>query len=85
MGCCFKNRICPGTVPSPRRLLAVEELKKLSQSPDIRKNICASIAPGIFGRDDVKIAVACLLFGGTPKNLSGKMKLRGDLNVLLLG
>lgn len=29
--------------------------------------------------------VACLLFGGTRKQLPDGMKLRGDINVLLLG
>jgi len=33
----------------------------------------------------VKKAVACLLFGGSRKILKDGMKLRGDINVLLLG
>jgi DNA replication licensing factor MCM5 len=44
-----------------------------------------SIAPAIFGHDDVKLALACLLFGGSSKTLPDGMKLRGDINVLLVG
>lgn len=44
-----------------------------------------SIAPAIYGHDDIKLAIACLLFGGTSKLLPDGMKLRGDINVLLIG
>ncbi|KAJ1382390.1 P-loop containing nucleoside triphosphate hydrolase [Sesbania bispinosa] len=63
----------------------IEEFKKFAAEPDAYKNICSKIAPSIFGHDDVKKAVACLLFGGSRKNLPDGVKLRGDINVLLLG
>jgi DNA replication licensing factor MCM5 len=31
------------------------------------------------------LALACLLFGGSPKTLPDGMRLRGDINVLLIG
>jgi DNA replication licensing factor MCM5 len=34
---------------------------------------------------DIKKAIACLLFGGSKKFLPDGMRLRGDINVLLLG
>ena len=34
---------------------------------------------------DIKKAIACLLFGGSKKFLPDGMRLRGDVNVLLLG
>ena len=34
---------------------------------------------------DIKRAIACLLFGGSKKILPDGMRLRGDINVLLLG
>lgn len=34
---------------------------------------------------DLKRAIACLLFGGSRKNLVDSVKLRGDINVLLMG
>ncbi|KAK8515412.1 hypothetical protein V6N13_139611 [Hibiscus sabdariffa] len=63
----------------------VEEFKKFASNQDTYKVICSKIAPSIFGHDDVKKAVACLLFGGARKNLPDGVKLRGDINVLLLG
>jgi len=47
--------------------LQIEEFKKFAAEPDAYKNICSKIAPSIFGHDDVKKAVACLLFGGSRK------------------
>jgi len=35
--------------------------------------------------DDVKKAVACLLFGGSRKHLPDGTRMRGDINILLLG
>lgn len=63
----------------------VEEFKKIASEADAYKNICSKIDPSIFGHDDVKKAVACLLFGGSRKSLPDGVKLRGDINVLLLG
>ncbi len=34
---------------------------------------------------DIKKAISCLLFGGSKKVLPDGMRLRGDINVLLLG
>lgn len=51
----------------------------------IYEKISRSIGNAIFGSDDIKKAIACLLFGGTAKQLPDGMRLRGDINVLLLG
>merc|ERR1712129_542875 len=51
----------------------------------IHKIIESSISPAIWGNEDIKLAIAALLFGGSRKSLAGNMKLRGDINVLLLG
>ncbi|VVA25057.1 PREDICTED: DNA replication licensing factor [Prunus dulcis] len=63
----------------------IEEFKKFAAEPDVYTSICSKIAPSIFGHEDVKKAVACLIFGGSRKNLPDGVKLRGDINVLLLG
>jgi DNA replication licensing factor MCM2 len=44
-----------------------------------------SIAPSIYGHDHVKTAVALSLFGGCMKDAAGGHRVRGDINVLLLG
>ncbi|CAO2822530.1 unnamed protein product [Amaranthus hypochondriacus] len=63
----------------------IEEFKKFAAHTDVYQRICSKIAPSIFGHDDVKKAVASLLFGGSRKTLPDGVKLRGDINVLLLG
>ena len=60
-------------------------IKLLSQDPEIYEKISKSIGGAIYGQDDVKKSIACLLFGGTPKKLPDGMKLRGEINILLLG
>ncbi|KAJ8562231.1 hypothetical protein K7X08_011522 [Anisodus acutangulus] len=62
-----------------------EEFLKFASDSNAYEKICSKIAPSIFGHVDVKKAVACLLFGGSRKFLPDGVRLRGDINVLLLG
>lgn len=62
-----------------------EEFLNLSRNPNLYEIFANSIAPSIYGNADIKRAVACLLLGGSKKILPDSMKLRGDINVLLLG
>jgi DNA replication licensing factor MCM5 len=62
-----------------------EKFEGMKKDPEIYEKLCKSIAPSIFGHPDIKKAICCLLFGGCAKQLPDKMKLRGDINVLLLG
>ncbi|KFY15434.1 hypothetical protein V492_01987 [Pseudogymnoascus sp. VKM F-4246] len=61
------------------------ELLEMSRMPDLYNILADCIAPSIYGNRDIKKAIACLLFGGSKKILPDGMKLRGDINVLLLG
>ncbi|CAI5477734.1 unnamed protein product [Closterium sp. Yama58-4] len=62
-----------------------EEIMRLSRDPRIAERIIKSIAPSIYGHDNVKVSLALAMFGGQEKNAGGKHRLRGDINVLLLG
>lgn len=62
-----------------------EKFENMKKDPELYEKLTRSVAPSIFGHPDIKKAIACLLFGGVPKTLPDKMKLRGDINVLLLG
>uniref|UniRef100_A0A8C6YJJ1 DNA replication licensing factor MCM2 n=1 Tax=Naja naja TaxID=35670 RepID=A0A8C6YJJ1_NAJNA len=57
----------------------------LSKDEQIGEKIFASIAPSIYGHEDIKRGLALALFGGEPKNPGGKHKVRGDINMLLCG
>jgi len=63
----------------------VKTIVELSKEEKIATRIFASMAPSIYGHEDIKRALALCLFGGEPKNPGGKHKLRGDINVLLCG
>ncbi|KAF7914432.1 uncharacterized protein EAF01_000838 [Botrytis porri] len=62
-----------------------QEFLEMSRRPDLYSVFASCIAPSIYGNQDIKKAIACLLLGGSKKILPDGMKLRGDINVLLLG
>lgn len=62
-----------------------EEIEKLAKDPRVGERIVKSIAPSIYGHEDIKTGIALAMFGGQEKNVDGKHRLRGDINVLLLG
>ncbi|KAL1987602.1 hypothetical protein VTN96DRAFT_3202 [Rasamsonia emersonii] len=62
-----------------------QEFLEMSRRPDLYEALARSIAPSIYGNLDIKKAIVCLLMGGSKKILPDGMKLRGDINVLLLG
>ncbi|XP_018116883.1 DNA replication licensing factor mcm2-like isoform X2 [Xenopus laevis] len=63
----------------------VKAIVALSKDERIGERIFASIAPSIYGHEDIKRGLALALFGGEAKNPGGKHKVRGDINVLLCG
>ena len=76
------------TADSARFSPAEEEaFRQLSRRPDVYNILYRSVAPSISGSytHDIKKAILCLLFGGSRKHLPDGMRLRGDINVLLLG
>ena len=62
-----------------------EEIERLSKEPMIQKKIARSISPVIYGRDDLKMATALSLFGGTRKPRPGGGYKRGDIHILFVG
>lgn len=57
----------------------------LAHDPWIHQKLLRSLAPSIYGYDDIKEAILSLLFGGVPKHLPDGITIRGDPNVLLVG
>ncbi|XP_050300604.1 DNA replication licensing factor Mcm3 [Anthonomus grandis grandis] len=66
-----------------------EDVQRCKQLARNNKNIfnllAKSLAPSIHGHEYVKRAILCLLLGGVEKVLPNGTRLRGDINVLLIG
>ncbi len=60
-------------------------IKELAGDPWIHQKLLRSLAPSIYGYDNIKEAILYLLFGGVPKHLPDGITIRGDPNVLLVG
>lgn len=60
-------------------------IMEMSCDPEIYEKIRGSIAPSIYGYDDVKEALALQLVSGFEKHLPDGARIRGDIHILLVG
>ncbi|MEM3181345.1 MAG: minichromosome maintenance protein MCM [Candidatus Micrarchaeaceae archaeon] len=62
------------------------KIVELSKDPMIFDKLAKSIAPSIYGYDEIKKAIVLQLFGGTPnKRLVDGGLIRSDVHILLIG
>ena len=61
------------------------QIRALARDDRIRKRIIKSMAPSIYGHEDIKTAIALSLFSGVSKDINHKHRIRGDINILMLG
>ncbi|UYV76222.1 MCM2 [Cordylochernes scorpioides] len=63
----------------------IKTIHKLAKDENILERVVNSIAPSIYGHEQIKRALALSLFGGEAKNPGQKHRVRGDINVLICG
>jgi len=61
------------------------QILELSEDPQIFENLARSIAPSIWGYEEIKKSLILQLFGGVSKIHADGQKSRGDLHILLIG
>jgi replicative DNA helicase Mcm len=62
-----------------------EKIKELAADPDIYKKLVNSIAPSVYGHNDIKEGLILQMMGGVKKTKSDGTIIRGDMHILLVG
>ena len=63
----------------------LRKIRELSRKKEVFEVLANSIAPGIYGHQDIKKALILQLLGGNETNLEDGTHLRGDINILMIG
>ena len=63
----------------------LKRIRELSKQRNVFDVLANSIAPGIYGHQDIKRALVLQLLGGNETNLEDGTHLRGDINILMIG
>ena len=63
----------------------LRRIKELSRKKEVFNILADSIAPGIYGHENIKKALVLQLLGGNETNLEDGTHLRGDINILMIG
>lgn len=64
--------------------MPIDEARELASEENFYEKLAKSIAPEIYGHDDLKKALCLLLVGGVDTSPHG-MKIRGNINLCLMG
>ena len=62
-----------------------KKIKELAHDPKIYDTLVKSIAPSIYGYEEIKLAIALQLFGGVRKVRPDGVTTRGDIHIFLVG
>ena len=65
--------------------LTQDELDQLGDDAHLYDRLATSIAPEIYGHEDIKKALLILLVGGNDQVAEGSLKIRGCTHMLLMG
>ncbi|MEO9366155.1 MULTISPECIES: minichromosome maintenance protein MCM [Candidatus Nitrosocaldus] len=61
------------------------EIKRIASRPDVYDLLISSFAPHIYGHEIIKEAILLQIVGSPQRELEDATKLRGDINILLVG
>jgi DNA replication licensing factor MCM6 len=72
---------------SIKHMTAAEKriVSTMQNDSDLYSKLANSIAPSVFGHEEIKKGILLMLFGGVHKQTQEGMKLRGDINVCVVG
>ncbi|OVA01375.1 Mini-chromosome maintenance [Macleaya cordata] len=63
----------------------LDEIQRMRNTPDFFNKLVDSIAPTVFGHQEIKRAILLMLLGGVHKFTHEGINLRGDINVCIVG
>ncbi|KAK6916941.1 Mcm6, C-terminal winged-helix domain [Dillenia turbinata] len=63
----------------------LDEIKRIRDTTDFFKKLVGSIAPAVYGHQDIKRAILLMLMGGVHKLTHEGINLRGDINACIVG
>ena len=79
----------PSSSSSPKSAFSAEQIRqvqRMAQYPQLYQRLVNSLAPAIYGHDDIKAGILLMLFGGVHKETAAEgINLRGDINVCIVG
>ncbi|MDI6806386.1 MAG: LAGLIDADG family homing endonuclease [Candidatus Aenigmarchaeota archaeon] len=62
-----------------------KKILELAKDPVIYEKLVGSIAPALYGLDDIKLGIALQMFGGETHIQKDRSRVRGDIHILLVG
>jgi DNA replication licensing factor MCM6 len=62
-----------------------QEILRISKDPDVFDKLASLIAPSVYSNKEIKKGILLMLFGGVNKRTREGMKIRGDLNLCIVG
>jgi len=62
-----------------------EDIIRMKETSRLYERMANSIAPNIYGHEEIKRGILLMLFGGVVKDTIAGNKLRGDINICIIG
>lgn len=63
----------------------IDDISRLRELKDLYKSLSSCIAPNVYGHEEVKKGILLMLLGGVNKTTQEGIKLRGDINLCIVG